>query len=59
MFAVSSRQAVSSNETLKFIDLFMVGWFNAYGYAAHNTSAEIFLHLGDYVRTVFRSGNIF
>ncbi|KAJ3888700.1 PhoD-like phosphatase-domain-containing protein [Lentinula edodes] len=25
------------------------GWFNAYGYAAHNTSAEIFLHLGDYI----------
>ncbi|RPD66343.1 hypothetical protein L226DRAFT_566788 [Lentinus tigrinus ALCF2SS1-7] len=25
------------------------GWFNAYGVAAHNTSAEIFVHLGDYI----------
>ncbi|KAI1794563.1 PhoD-like phosphatase-domain-containing protein [Ganoderma leucocontextum] len=24
------------------------GWFNAYGVAAHNTSADLFLHLGDY-----------
>ena len=28
----------------------MLGYFNAYGVAAHNTSAEIFVHLGDYVR---------
>ncbi|KAJ3937067.1 MAG: PhoD-like phosphatase-domain-containing protein [Lentinula lateritia] len=28
---------------------YQAGWFNAYGYAAHNTSAEIFLHLGDYI----------
>ncbi|KAI0332126.1 hypothetical protein GY45DRAFT_1247315 [Cubamyces sp. BRFM 1775] len=26
------------------------GYFNAYGVAAHNTSADIFVHLGDYVR---------
>ncbi|KAI0831518.1 PhoD-like phosphatase-domain-containing protein [Trametes gibbosa] len=26
------------------------GYFNAYGVAAHNTSAEIFVHLGDYAR---------
>ncbi|KAM5534094.1 hypothetical protein V8D89_012275 [Ganoderma adspersum] len=25
------------------------GWFNAYGVAAHNTSADLFLHLGDYI----------
>ncbi|EPQ58357.1 hypothetical protein GLOTRDRAFT_37518, partial [Gloeophyllum trabeum ATCC 11539] len=25
------------------------GYFNAYGYAAHNTSADIFIHLGDYI----------
>ncbi|KAH9901602.1 PhoD-like phosphatase-domain-containing protein [Cubamyces lactineus] len=25
------------------------GYFNAYGVAAHNTSADIFVHLGDYV----------
>ncbi|PIL24183.1 hypothetical protein GSI_13936 [Ganoderma sinense ZZ0214-1] len=24
-------------------------WFNAYGVAAHNTSADLFLHLGDYI----------
>ncbi|KAJ7940710.1 PhoD-like phosphatase-domain-containing protein [Mycena leptocephala] len=28
---------------------FQTGWFNAYGVAAHNTSAEIFVHLGDYI----------
>ncbi|KAJ3786798.1 PhoD-like phosphatase-domain-containing protein [Lentinula aff. detonsa] len=28
---------------------YQAGWFNAYGYATHNTSAEIFLHLGDYI----------
>ncbi|KAJ7470691.1 PhoD-like phosphatase-domain-containing protein [Mycena latifolia] len=28
---------------------FQAGWFNAYGFAAHNTSAEIFVHLGDYI----------
>ena len=26
------------------------GWFNAYGVAVQNTSADIFVHLGDYVR---------
>ncbi|KZT28455.1 hypothetical protein NEOLEDRAFT_1175772 [Neolentinus lepideus HHB14362 ss-1] len=25
------------------------GYFNAYGYAAYNTSADIFIHLGDYI----------
>lgn len=25
------------------------GYFNAYGFAAHNTSADIFIHLGDYI----------
>ncbi|TBU65612.1 PhoD-like phosphatase-domain-containing protein [Dichomitus squalens] len=28
---------------------YQAGWFNAYGVAAHNTTADIFLHLGDYV----------
>ncbi|GJE95207.1 alkaline phosphatase D family protein [Phanerochaete sordida] len=28
---------------------FQNGWFNAYGIAAHNTSADIFVHLGDYI----------
>ncbi|KAG6883107.1 hypothetical protein C0993_007797 [Termitomyces sp. T159_Od127] len=28
---------------------FQAGWFNAYGVAAHNTSADVFVHLGDYV----------
>jgi hypothetical protein len=26
-----------------------IGYFNAYGFAAHNTSAVIFIHLGGYV----------
>ncbi|KAI0341784.1 hypothetical protein BDW22DRAFT_1346074 [Trametopsis cervina] len=28
---------------------FQDGYFNAYGVAAHNTSAEFFVHLGDYI----------
>lgn len=28
---------------------FQAGWFNAYGVAAHNTTADIFVHLGDYI----------
>ncbi|KAJ7063224.1 PhoD-like phosphatase-domain-containing protein [Mycena amicta] len=28
---------------------YQTGWFNAYGVAAHNTSADIFVHLGDYI----------
>ncbi|KAJ7774749.1 PhoD-like phosphatase-domain-containing protein [Mycena metata] len=28
---------------------FQTGWFNAYGVAAHNTSADVFVHLGDYI----------
>ncbi|RDB21292.1 Alkaline phosphatase D [Hypsizygus marmoreus] len=28
---------------------FQAGWFNAYGFAAHNTTADIFVHLGDYI----------
>lgn len=26
-----------------------IGWFNAYGFAARNTTADVFVHLGDYV----------
>lgn len=26
-----------------------IGWFNAYGFAAHNVTADVFIHLGDYV----------
>ncbi|RDX56550.1 hypothetical protein OH76DRAFT_1426103 [Lentinus brumalis] len=32
------------------------GYFNAYGVAAHNTSAEIFVHLGDYIYESLGSG---
>ncbi|TFK38210.1 PhoD-like phosphatase-domain-containing protein [Crucibulum laeve] len=32
------------------------GWFNAYGVAAQNTSADIFLHLGDYIYESVGSG---
>ncbi|KAI0686724.1 PhoD-like phosphatase-domain-containing protein [Cytidiella melzeri] len=28
---------------------FQAGYFNAYGVATHNTSAEFFVHLGDYI----------
>ncbi|OCH85316.1 hypothetical protein OBBRIDRAFT_891256 [Obba rivulosa] len=28
---------------------YQAGWFNAYGVAAQNTSADLFLHLGDYI----------
>ncbi|KAF9264820.1 hypothetical protein L218DRAFT_1076269 [Marasmius fiardii PR-910] len=28
---------------------FQQGYFNAYGVAAHNTSADVFIHLGDYI----------
>ncbi|KAJ8521657.1 hypothetical protein ONZ45_g1680 [Pleurotus djamor] len=28
---------------------FQTGYFNAYGFAAHNTSADLFVHLGDYI----------
>ena len=35
--------------TYQTIHLCFAGWFNAYGVAAHNTSADLFLHLGDYV----------
>lgn len=28
---------------------YQAGWFNAYGVAALNTSADIFIHLGDYI----------
>uniref|UniRef100_A0A8H8CP52 Alkaline phosphatase D n=1 Tax=Psilocybe cubensis TaxID=181762 RepID=A0A8H8CP52_PSICU len=32
------------------------GWFNAYGFAAHNTTADIFIHLGDYIYESLGSG---
>jgi alkaline phosphatase D len=30
----------------------VLGWFNAYGFAAHNTTPDAFIHLGDYVCTL-------
>ncbi|KAJ7709978.1 PhoD-like phosphatase-domain-containing protein [Mycena rosella] len=35
---------------------YQTGWFNAYGFAAHNTTAEIFVHLGDYIYENIDSG---
>lgn len=32
-----------------YIIIHLPGYFNAYGVAAHNTSADVFVHLGDYV----------
>ncbi|KAJ7046708.1 PhoD-like phosphatase-domain-containing protein [Mycena alexandri] len=37
---------------------FQTGWFNAYGVAAHNTSAEIFVHLGDYIYENVDGGSV-
>ncbi|THG99644.1 hypothetical protein EW026_g2760 [Hermanssonia centrifuga] len=34
----------------------IIGWFNAYGVAAHNTSADVFVHLGDYIYESLGSG---
>ncbi|KAI0273709.1 PhoD-like phosphatase-domain-containing protein [Gloeopeniophorella convolvens] len=28
---------------------YQAGYFNAYGFAAHNTTADLFVHLGDYI----------
>ncbi|KAL0946852.1 hypothetical protein HGRIS_013019 [Hohenbuehelia grisea] len=35
---------------------FQAGYFNAYGFAAHNTSADLFVHLGDYIYESLGSG---
>ncbi|KAJ7582787.1 PhoD-like phosphatase-domain-containing protein, partial [Mycena floridula] len=35
---------------------YQAGYFNAYGYAAQNTSADIFIHLGDYIYESLGSG---
>ncbi|PPQ87973.1 hypothetical protein CVT25_001052 [Psilocybe cyanescens] len=35
---------------------YQAGWFNAYGFAAHNTTADIFVHLGDYIYESLGSG---
>ncbi|KAI0054180.1 hypothetical protein FA95DRAFT_1480080 [Auriscalpium vulgare] len=32
------------------------GYFNAYGFAAHNTTADVFVHLGDYIYESLGSG---
>ncbi|KAI0686730.1 PhoD-like phosphatase-domain-containing protein [Cytidiella melzeri] len=37
---------------------FQDGYFNAYGVATHNTSADFFLHLGDYYLTIDYSDSI-
>ena len=35
--------------------LYLLGYFNAYHFAALNTSADIFVHLGDYVGSSYSS----
>ncbi|KAL4265206.1 PhoD-like phosphatase metallophosphatase domain-containing protein [Pleurotus pulmonarius] len=35
---------------------FQAGYFNAYGFAAQNTSADVFVHLGDYIYESIGSG---
>ncbi|KAF8868870.1 PhoD-like phosphatase-domain-containing protein [Infundibulicybe gibba] len=36
--------------------MFQAGWFNAYGVAAHNTTADVFIHLGDYMYETIPGG---
>ncbi|KAJ8093352.1 hypothetical protein PM082_020209 [Marasmius tenuissimus] len=35
---------------------YQAGYFNAYGVAAHNTSADVFVHLGDYIYETLGNG---
>ncbi|EIM90126.1 uncharacterized protein STEHIDRAFT_50834 [Stereum hirsutum FP-91666 SS1] len=35
---------------------YQAGWFNAYNFASHNTTADVFVHLGDYVSDYSRNG---
>ncbi|KDQ33328.1 hypothetical protein PLEOSDRAFT_1099298 [Pleurotus ostreatus PC15] len=35
---------------------FQAGYFNAYGFAAQNTTADVFVHLGDYIYESIGSG---
>ncbi|KAL0567932.1 hypothetical protein V5O48_014060 [Marasmius crinis-equi] len=37
---------------------YQAGYFNAYGVAAHNTSADVFVHLGDYIYESLGNGYI-
>lgn len=49
--ALSSKLVRSSSQILTYSKAHVFpGYFNAYGVAAHNTSADVFIHLGDYVR---------
>ena len=51
VFSCSQFQAGNECFLLKVgqFTLSFSGYFNAYGVAAHNTTADIFVHLGDYV----------
>uniref|UniRef100_A0A0W0FWN5 PhoD-like phosphatase metallophosphatase domain-containing protein n=1 Tax=Moniliophthora roreri TaxID=221103 RepID=A0A0W0FWN5_MONRR len=48
MFTISSRYDSSESPTSERLH-HCIGYFNAYGYAAHNTTADIFIHLGEYI----------
>ncbi|KAJ8078630.1 hypothetical protein PM082_012913 [Marasmius tenuissimus] len=37
---------------------YQAGYFNAYGVAAHNTSADLFVHLGDYIYELPGNGSL-
>ncbi|EEB89616.1 hypothetical protein MPER_12265 [Moniliophthora perniciosa FA553] len=37
---------------------YQAGYFNAYGFAAHNTTADIFVHLGDYIYESLGNGSL-
>ncbi|KAH9484338.1 Alkaline phosphatase D [Psilocybe cubensis] len=50
---IGSTRTIASANNLMFPEQ---GWFNAYGFAAHNTTADIFIHLGDYIYESLGSG---
>ncbi|KAL0579941.1 hypothetical protein V5O48_002025 [Marasmius crinis-equi] len=38
---------------------YQAGYFNAYGVAAHNTTADVFIHLGDYIYESLGNGSLY
>ncbi|KAG6919791.1 hypothetical protein DXG01_000291 [Tephrocybe rancida] len=58
-----SAERVNGGKPLTFAvfscSQYQAGWFNAYGVAAHNTSADVFVHLGDYIYESIGSGGKF
>lgn len=53
LFCVAPANQVNGGKPLTFAVFscsnYPFGFFNAYAFASHNTSADVFVHLGDYV----------